>query len=697
MKEEIISAPMHKLSVEDIASLASISDVVFEPLIRPFRQRRIEPKFSFRRTIASAIRTGDFLPSYEDDIRRTRNSKLVIAMSLSGIDRCSAVALLPLLREMRKHLAFRLYIYTNDLIEAQFDADGFLENDIDISWNNVLFSTAMHRIINLELSREETTLLLIDNMGGGDSEWFLDSNEERENEIANTQASYLLRTGKESFYSKMREELAGDYSKIESSKYRETWEKIVERNTRQRWVETPAMKDYLARWIFHPQFGRVYHGNHLRIPSYWALKPKFREKFREIHHMSTIATEEGESKRNMMIREGVLDYVHHAETIGQFAEVVSNIAHRRCTNKVSPAQVTFLSYIEEVEFSPKEGGDHSESIVGKEECFSKIPKFQGDPLPSWKSLHLFGSKKPLPISALAPSEIRECVTGYVSQAKYTQGMSQYSKLQWATSLLNYLKNYKLSIHQGEDRIPEIITQYRSERLSCKPEFVGCNKLEPFLDEYTKLWSNDYQPFLNELPLKHVIWCSGSSFSHNHMSYSIEAGNPDAREECVYHEQGHYMEHVCPFIGSFTNELIHRLTRETIPPRSTKPVEKTTRVIKTVLSQPWITDYAGKYYGKHHKDLPAHTEIISVYGEYFRSPESLVELAEYDKFMVEFMCFIFMGGPICYARRKELKAKRDEEVKILEKTAKSSPPDKSAKYEECTIKAEPKPKSKKFGL
>jgi hypothetical protein len=63
------------------------------------------------------------------------------------------------------------------------------------------------------------------------------------------------------------------------------------------------------------------------------------------------------------------------------------------------------------------------------------------------------------------------------------------------------------------------------------------------------------------------------------------------------------------------------------------------------SKDWIVPYAGKWYPRSMPSIPNTTEIITVYGEYFSNREKLIQLMQYDPFMVRFMAFVLMGGPV----------------------------------------------------
>src|SRR5688572_23415783 len=88
MNEEILLKSLNTFTPDDLLEIGSIADSLFARLLRPFMQNRIEHQFSVRSTIRHAMRTSQILPQYDRVQKIRRKSKLVIAMSLSGVDRC---------------------------------------------------------------------------------------------------------------------------------------------------------------------------------------------------------------------------------------------------------------------------------------------------------------------------------------------------------------------------------------------------------------------------------------------------------------------------------------------------------------------------------------------------------------------------------------------------------------------------------
>ena len=59
-ENDILDKKLHTFGIEELSEIRKISDTIFEPLVRPFRQHRISEEFSFKETI--------FLLKYINDI-----------------------------------------------------------------------------------------------------------------------------------------------------------------------------------------------------------------------------------------------------------------------------------------------------------------------------------------------------------------------------------------------------------------------------------------------------------------------------------------------------------------------------------------------------------------------------------------------------------------------------------------------------
>lgn len=671
MTLDLLTKKLHTLTSSDVRHLRKIADDVFEPLTRPFRQRRTEARFDFAGTVRSAARYGDFMPVYCDTIREHRKSRLVIAMSLSGIDRCAAVGLIPLFAELQKFLSFRLFIYTNDIVEARFTRDGFLENDIDIAWNNVAAPVIFNRLADMTFDRQEDTLLLIDNFGGGDSKWFTYWSRENRIQVQEEQSEYLKVPSSASRtvgWTKLRRELAGNYDKIHTSSYAKslkTWQIIVDRNTKQRWVESPAMIDYLVRWLFHPQFGRVKHAQYRGSDeqNYGQSVPRIKGKFKNIHWLRTIPHAESEYRIQELLRLNVIDHMHSADTIEGFATVLSNIVHGRCTNRLSRETVKFADMIDEPDEIDTPDEEHAEIIEGKEECFKLAvhPETYFPQALEWRTTHHIKGTNDTkeivtPWSNVDPSDWFPSAHSDLSADWHgsmcaltpnfavNPAMSKFSLLEEATRFITEIKKIKI-VALGSSLVTR--TRFTSGVLTETGAHFNLHKtrqLEEHVNDYLSLWSDDYKPYTTHLPLTNVLWCSGGVYDAKVLGYAVSYKESEEWRRTTFHEHGHHMEHICPEIGVFTNYLIVRKTGG-LDRKQLIPVYGGTAMPVMDGSKEWITSYAGKWYGRHHSNLPVSTEIIAVHGEYFRSPDTLLRLMLHDPFMVKFMAFVFMGGPV----------------------------------------------------
>lgn len=704
----ILNRQLHTFNVGELQELRRISDAIFEPLMRPFRQKRAVQEFSFKKSLRTAQRIGAFMPIYEKVEREHRKSRLVIAMSLAGIDRCSAVSLIPLFSTLKESaLDFNLYVYTDDLIKAEFTHDGFLANDYQIAWNHVAGPTVVQRLIDLETESQEDILLIIDSLGGGASRWYEYWSYEDRNAVREEQERYLSTAGKYSCYNRIRRELNGDYDKIKQLKLPEEWLKKVVSNTQQRWMETPALEEYMVRWVFNPNFGSVRHGEfYVPYVSAFEMMRKLRGKFNQIHLLTP--NNQGSHKFTLqkLLKENVIDYHHQANTIFGFATVLSNIVHGQCpfdgpfTKKVSYEIVKFSEFKGEEDDDGIDGenseNDHTElKQTGKcfdqcQEIFPKLPKQTtlkldkrqrstnaieshelpfneldiGEFLPCDMNLHVFWRDKILP-----------------DDFEIEKGDSEYTRLRKAEEVLDTIFCYHIVPRKGaplglvKEKRPVVshAEDLDSVLKGIEYEKYHTRVLQETVERFFLMLAPAYHVYFKELPLKHVIWCSVNLYSSTHSAISL---NPKAdvpsRHRSTWHELGHYLESVCPPVGVFSNELLRqkggkfdkkKLVQVGSGGEWAMPVTNGTA--------DWIRPYAGKWYKRRHPELPNDTEIISLHSEYFIDKERLVNLIKHDPDLVRFMAFVYMGGPM--AAMESLQELKRKEVlhQISQKERKSS--------------------------
>jgi hypothetical protein len=699
---ELLYKKMHALEPNEIGEIKSIADTIFEPLIRPFRQKRSVSEFDYRKTIKMAQKIGHLMPCYSRTEREHRKSKLVIAMSLSGVDRCAAVSLIPLFAELKKFLDFKLFIYTNDIVEAKFTEDGFLANDHEICWNNVVAPMVFYKLSQMEFSKQEDTLLLIDSLGGGDSEWFWYWNNEKNEEIRSEQKKYLVPEGNwGGYWSKLRNLLGGDYDKIKTLSKKDipqAWAKTVARNTSERWVDAPALQEYLVRWLFNPEFGSANHdsstpyylngqyiGNSSRIGDFTHL---LSNKFKRIHLLSPAYNESTEETLKRLLRLNFIDYHHKADTINGLANVLSNIVHGKCTDRLTYDKPIFSTFIDdEIEIETEEDDNHNELTVSNKSCFEDcvapdkiFPEKTTFSVPIKKRGMDHLSYNEIPYNKCDVAEwiprdsewdiVRHSSFESIPDLTIDPSSSKFTQFEEAKKFLTQVKNCEIRANKYRDNTFSLC-QREGKEISLEPNYLDhrTRALKPHVDEVLKLFSPQYQEYIEELPLQNVVWCNRGNFCAQKLSIGIPPEEKSSWEKVIFHEVGHYLEHVCPQVGAFTNGLIRYKVDgikkgkliDLAPGEKAMPVTNGTT--------PWIKPYAGKWYPREHKDLPNATEILSVYLEYFSSYESLLKLAKHDLHMTKFIAFILMGGPIAAFNATQFA----KETKILNQIEQKSRP------------------------
>jgi hypothetical protein len=686
MSIEILDRTLHKLSLEEIKDVRQLADTLFVRLVRPFKQSRVEREFDFHATIRAAMRTGQLLPTYIRAEKSHPKSKLVIAMSMSGIDRCFAVGLIPLLAQLKRYLDFHLYIYTDDLVEAKFSQDGFLENDCDIAWNNVLAPCVFNKLADIPFDSQETKLLLIDSLGGRDSEWYRGVNKDTLKEARDAQRRFV---GEGNPWTEVREWLDGRYSEFENVPRKMlplNWEDKVVRNTEKRWVETPALREYLIRYIFNPRFGEKLHGQETLLvgDDYNHVKVSFqrvREKFKTIHLLTPSFNEESEEILNLMKKSRFIDFHHKADSLEGFAQTLIGIVYGRETNRITTPTVQFAKYFEssEGDLGDNEERGHSELSKTFRDCFHNCERIENY-LP--KVTHTF-TKRERGTSNIVDIEIPysniEARTAY---AKAVETMpedwtidpmwSDFGKVRKAQEILEYIKTHRVIWSDLWFEMRDKKNDDRKE-LSDMVEYERhhTRAMKKHVEDGLSLYDSYYDEWFYVHPLKNVVWCTTGKFKADVMGISAAPADPvDRQRAVIFHEQAHWAEHVCPAIGVFTNAVLTYLVgeRETFVPVSVGEYALDVQPPHT----PWIVDYAGKWYRRYDKMLPNPTELFSVHAEYFHSPEALVPLLDHDPKMVKAIAFIYMGGPLALLENLVMSKKEeaDEEINRREQRSRS---------------------------
>jgi hypothetical protein len=686
--DDVLNKQLHTFNVDELAEIRRIADTIFEPLIRPFRQRRVVENFSNRETIKTAMRIGHLMPTYVKEAREHRKSRLVIAMSLSGIDRCSAVSLIPLFSTLQQTaLNFKLFIYTDDIIQAEFTHDGFLANDWRLAWNHVCGPVVFNKLQEMSFDDKEDTLLVIDSLGGGDSTWYSYWSTDERDEVRKEQEKYLATAGRYGWAHRIRQELRGEYNKINRIDLPEAWYKLVDRNCSQRWMESPALKEYMVRYLFNPQYGSVKHAQGF-VPyndAFDCMK-KLKGKFKNMH-LLTPNMEKGNYNFERIKGLNVFDYHHKANTVRGFAEVLSTIVHGstvfegQYTKKISYEVVTLGKYVEpedaddmeQVESDGQGDEEHTEMVEGTGECFVNCPDVDCY-MPSVKTVKLDKgnratkeiTKNEVPFSMLDINDYLPTNFNYMSDSYYWQNRviddfknddsdSEYTRLVKAKRVLDQILKYHLVCMnnnvglagiQRVERPKDYIVKATELMNKVHYEKHRTRMLKQDVDDLFTMVAPTYHSYMEALPLENVVWCTVGKYAHQKRSISCQiTGTRSKKREITFHETLHWLESICPAVGVFTNQLLRRkcggIDRKELV--SVGDGEKAMPVKDG--SKEWITPYAGKWYSRYHPHLPNNTEILSVYGEYFSSPEKLSVLMRHDPFMVRFIAFILMGGPV----------------------------------------------------
>lgn len=727
---EILSRTLHRLEIEDIRVVRQLADTLFVRLVQPFHQVRVAREFDFKATLRAAMRTGHLTPTYVRREKTHLKSQLVIAMSMSGIDRCFAVGLIPLLSQLRRYLDFRLYIYTDDMVEAEFSGDGFIANDSDIAWNNVLGPVVFARLADLQLDSQETKLLLIDSLGGGDSQWFSSVGASTLQKVRTAQTAFM---GQFNPWQEVRDFLAGDYSKFNEVPRHLmplNWQDKLARNTSKRWVETPALREYLIHYIFNPRYGKKLHAGY--YPKQYerdfsvnvrTLMGAVREKFKDIHVLTPSFSDESREVLDQMKRRNFVDFHHRADSLEGFAQVLINIVYNRDTDRLTTPVIRFANYVESVEGDAEAVSGHSELMRTMRDCFANCdPQLRMPP-----TVHIFQQRKRgkdyLEDVAV---EYRDIGAGefwlWDRPVKIMEDYdwridpmwAHYGKVRKAEYIINFIKQNEVLCLDGRLEV--------CQRMRKPPKWEGVlgsvtydkhrtRALTRHVEDSMSLFSEQYWDFFHSLPLRHAVWCTLGKFRHDCLAISASpADEPDKQRATVFHEHAHWAEHAAPPIGVYTNTLLQHLTGE-FRMKALVPVGigEYAAPVRPEFT-PWIKDYAGKWYRRHEKSLPNPTEVFSVHAEYFRSAEALVELLEHDMKMVKRIAFIYMGGPIAMLqemievqRRKSLEEIEQKDRKSHSYESRGSKKDASKdapKYTQSVKPDSPKPsleERRSFGI
>lgn len=674
--DEILTCTLHTLQSDDVREIRQLADTLFVRLVQPFHQLRIEKKFDFRATLKSAMRTGNLLPTYIRQEKTHPKSQLVIAMSLSGIDRCFAVGLIPLLAQLRKYLDFQLYIYTDDLVKAEFSEDGFIANDCDISWNNVLAPAVFARLKNIPLDPQETKLLLIDSLGGKDSEWYESVYYGVLDRCRAAQAEFF---GPNSTWTVARRYLDGKYHLFDTIpiwRLPANWEKKLLRNTSERWLETPALREYLIRYIFNPRYGEKKHGTYVEeyeLKNYFSV---VKERFKSVHLLTPSFSEDSKRHLEMLKANDFVDFHHRANSLEGFAQTLLNIVYGRETDRLTIPKIKFVSYIDDEESGEEDTG-HSELTKTFKDCFAKCDPTDCIP----ETEHKFVKRERGTLNTVARSVPFRDISflsffgsnlfdSWVLDPLWTK----HAKLLRTKEILKFIKTHQMELC-GNSVIYTERKDINWDSLKSRVEykFHGSRALKEHCDDSLDLYSTKYREWFEKLPLRHVVWCTLGKFRPDVLAISAcPSDSLETQRATIFHEHAHWAEHVCPPIGVFTNSMLTMLVRE-FDEKKVVPVGigEYAMPVTNPGYKPWIVPYAGKWYRREHKDLPNPTEVLSVHAEYFHCPESLMVLLEHDHWIAKMIAFVFMGGPLVLLQKLVEHSERNALADIEQQQYKAS--------------------------
>jgi hypothetical protein len=668
-----LDIPLEKFSEDQINNIGHLAPQVFEPLLRPFRTQRVERQFSMRQTVKGALRTGSLLPRYANTPIPTRSARLVIAMSLSGIDRCYAVALIPLLLKLRNLLDFDIYIYTTDIVKAEISPQGFT-NDYLLDWNHVYGPHVFSKLSNIMASYkgEAPELLIIDGGGGQASTWY---SEWAQTESLASYSEYNKSMGPPTIAT-LRVQLQGDYTQWEhlaSDSAREWIRKRIKTNSK-RFVDCPALKPYLLRWLLHPS--KVHRTPTDQLPAgydHYQLNKamlSLRQSCQAVHWLQVDGSYSYILSKLVSSRS--IDYRHAAETLRDFSRVLTNICHHKCTGRISKPNTNIGQFQAKTESLDSETDDIEEiewvptSTKGR----LVIPPYPTTPITAinqrYKGKGGIAKERQVPYAKLQP------IWGYSSANEFTAALHSliptylkgipideagdpnisngsrieiYAELRQriATRPICFTSNVKHTAPAwGYRDIPYTPrTTHPALRLLHTSEVLQTPELFEATDDIfmnALQWLNTaYDEQCQEFPLYQLAWQTRGDFSPHHLSITFSPNQ--AATPTIYHELGHYIEHISPEVACCCAQfLAERLGEESI---TRKMYGNEIALVNP--NRPWLQEYMGKVYPPVHRQLPPRTELLSMGFEYFRDPLSLCKLITGDRDLFNLMVFILSGG------------------------------------------------------
>lgn len=696
MLQDLLHQPLATIQERDIHQLQRLAQHAFEPLIRPFREQKRNRVFSFSNTIDHAIRHGMVLPKHTFNTTPTRSAKLVIALSLNGIDRCYAVSLIPLLSQLRRYVDFEIYIYTTQLIPAVI-RDGFFHNDCQLTWNHVYAPRAFvqlweHLNAGVRHHGRERELLIIDSCGGAGSEWYVDDWHGDLESASVREYTELMRE-----WSGFRKELDGAYhlwERVATGQTKRRLRQLINKNC-ERFTNCPALGNYLVRWLLNPTVDIK-----LR-PSY--LTPNYSHLTSALHSMRDVVANvhwmlpggRSNYKHRRLIEEGLIDYVHHAEDLSQFGQVIANICHHRCTHKLTREPVTFGLFqaattklqdliIESKKQETSQAESKSEektALVLEAIAVKELPDAPFPVIPETRfTLKGRGKEgdekeKQVPYANIDPlfhykeetynrelthrleSLFSSCFDDIPLEDAGNPNLSVFSKLTLIERVLKRIPYIEIFFRTTADAItmqarlgdgPNSLDGLTScYRLLPNSEVGDTSRIfeahTPSFLEVSALVHPNYSTWCNAIPLYQLAMQDRGDFSHRAMSLTF---HPQLTEkETVFHEFGHYLEHVCPAVGvTLWKYIYERMSPQEPDSWETVSVGDGEQAYKPK-NYPWLELYTGKTYKPAHHELPPPTEVLSMHLQSFANFATLCHLIANDRASFYLTLFVLRAGPL----------------------------------------------------
>lgn len=654
LEADYLYKPFNRFTPTEISFLGK-SKRLFEPILRPFRVQRVDRQFDIKRTIKYACGHEDIMAQFKYTQVPTRNSKLVIAVSLNGIDRCACVAILPLLGQLRELLDIPIYIYTTDVTKAEL-IKGNLVNSADIGWNHVIAPYVFNKLATIMSTQHKNAkLLIIDSLGNTECPWHTSWTSWDESQLLrelNTYDTAELAALREYVKHNGKTNWQAGCSKAMAT----TINKWVTKNVT-RFIDTPALEEHVIDWVLNPTFTKFTENINRYRTDYATAIANLRTKVREIHLLST--REVSSTYTLTALKRQLLDYYHEANTLDGFSKVLTNIYHGRCTHRLSKHTANFGIFQATQEEIPGYIPQEEELQLDKKskQALNLTPIAKWLPQEYWEHKHVNPQTKEQGIKQvyfstyepeLESTLIRKMTTAMLQDIPLEEltdaNTSNYSKVQIMRAVLNRLQTRMLVSNKQTTKDTNIQFHHApTDQRVLHPKALQSHELWPHLGQHLEsvysLLSPHYNKYLEALPLAQL---SLAPRAHFIPAYLAMCATPSALDVTIYHEMGHYFEHAIPLIGVYAiRDLKLRGNTENL---SSLEVTVHNGDKSYTLINPYINRYSSKVYKAATRHLPIATEVFSTHLEYFTSPETLISLYTKDEEAFTLMVFLLIGGP-----------------------------------------------------